>query len=141
MWVENESTRKDLLKKTSIEHNFANELLNFTDKQWQVTSKYHNLDNYNWATEIVTNKKNITNLGKNKKNFFSDIDWGFLEPKAPKNVQSKITTPVMPVGPINSAGIVGVRPETSSGFNPITAKNITPLEFKGAVFVELSSIK
>ena len=58
MWVENESTRKDLLKKTSIEHNFANELLNFTDKQWQVTSKYHNLDNYN--SRILLIKDNIT---------------------------------------------------------------------------------
>ena len=58
VWVENESTRKDLLKKTSIEHNFANELLNFTDKQWQVTSKYHNLDNYN--SRILLIKDNIT---------------------------------------------------------------------------------
>ena len=46
VWLDDESVRNNILKKVSNEHEFANKLLNFTDEQWQKTSKYHNTDTY-----------------------------------------------------------------------------------------------
>ena len=47
VWVDNKNINKVLLDNVSKEHELANKLLNFTDKQWKTTSKYHNLINYN----------------------------------------------------------------------------------------------
>ena len=46
VWIDDSNLYKILLDNVSKEHEFANKLLNFTDKQWEKTSKYHNLINY-----------------------------------------------------------------------------------------------
>jgi len=46
IWIENSSLKETILSQLSDEHKYANKLLNFTNEQWQKTSKYHNLDNY-----------------------------------------------------------------------------------------------
>ena len=46
VWVDNDILRENILTQLSSEHKYANKLLNFTDEQWRITSKYHNLDNY-----------------------------------------------------------------------------------------------
>ena len=46
IWLDSNTKQKSLLSQLSNEHKYANKLLNFTDKQWQKTSKYYNLDNY-----------------------------------------------------------------------------------------------
>lgn len=59
VWLDNESVRDNILKKVSNEHEFANKLLNFTDEQWQETSKYHNLDTYS-PRILLTEEDTIT---------------------------------------------------------------------------------
>ena len=46
VWIDDSNLYKILLDNVSKEHESANKLLNFTDKQWEKTSKYHNLINY-----------------------------------------------------------------------------------------------
>jgi len=46
VWVDDATVNKIVTDNISKEHESANKLLNFTDKQWEKTSKYHNLDNY-----------------------------------------------------------------------------------------------
>ena len=47
IWLENDTLKENFLAQVSNESQYANELLNFSDEQWQKTSKYHNLDDYN----------------------------------------------------------------------------------------------
>tara|TARA_Y100000385_G_C13049534_1_gene619069 strand:+ start:333 stop:1607 length:1275 start_codon:yes stop_codon:yes gene_type:complete len=47
VWIDDATVHKVLSNNVSKEHELANKLLNFTDEQWKITSKYHNLDNYN----------------------------------------------------------------------------------------------
>ena len=46
VWIDDSNLYKTLLNNVSKEHESANKLLNFTNKQWEKTSKYHNLINY-----------------------------------------------------------------------------------------------
>ena len=46
VWIDDFNLYKTLLDNVSKEHELANKLLNFTDKQWEKTSKYHNLIDY-----------------------------------------------------------------------------------------------
>ncbi len=57
VWLDDESVRNNMLKKVSNEHEFANKLLNFTDEQWQKTSKYHNIDTY--GSRILLEEEDI----------------------------------------------------------------------------------
>lgn len=47
IWVDDLNIKESLLQNTSDEHLLANNLNNFTEKQWEKTKKYHNLVNYN----------------------------------------------------------------------------------------------
>ena len=47
VWIDDLNTKESLLQNTSDEHLLANNLLNFTEKQWEKTKKYDNLVNYN----------------------------------------------------------------------------------------------
>ena len=57
IWVDNDLLRNNILNQLSNEHQYANKLLNFTNEQWQETSKYHNLDNY--ASRILILEEDI----------------------------------------------------------------------------------
>jgi hypothetical protein len=46
IYIDDPSVRKILLDSVKDEHKLANQLLNFTEKEWEKTSKYHNLVNY-----------------------------------------------------------------------------------------------
>ena len=47
VWIDSATVNQIVNNNVSKEHELANKLLNFTDEQWKITSKYHNLDNYN----------------------------------------------------------------------------------------------
>ena len=47
VWIDDTTISKIINNNVSKEHELANKLLNFTYKQWEKTSKYHNLDDYN----------------------------------------------------------------------------------------------
>ena len=52
VWIGDATVHKILSDNVSKEHELANKLLNFTDEQWKITSKYHNLDNYNQIFQL-----------------------------------------------------------------------------------------
>jgi hypothetical protein len=68
VWVDNLNIKELLLQNTSGEHLLANNLLNFTEKQWEKTKKYHNLVNYN---NIFLE---FSKLNKEKLNAYVEID-------------------------------------------------------------------
>jgi len=47
VYIDDPIINKMLLDDSFKEHDLANKLLNFTDEQWSITSKYHNLVDYN----------------------------------------------------------------------------------------------
>ena len=47
VWIDDATVSQIVNSNVSKEHELANKLLNFTDEQWEKTSKYHNLDHYN----------------------------------------------------------------------------------------------
>ena len=47
VWIDDAPVSQIVNNNVSKEHELANKLLNFTDEQWEKTSKYHNLDHYN----------------------------------------------------------------------------------------------
>tara|TARA_R100001463_G_scaffold54850_1_gene106097 strand:- start:11951 stop:13225 length:1275 start_codon:yes stop_codon:yes gene_type:complete len=47
VWIDDATVSQIVNNNVSKEHELANKLLNFTDEQWEKTSKYHNLDHYN----------------------------------------------------------------------------------------------
>jgi hypothetical protein len=61
VWIDDLNTKESLLQNTSDEHLLANNLLNFTGKQWEKTKKYHNLVNYNniFLESLKLNKENL----------------------------------------------------------------------------------
>ena len=46
VWIDDATVSQIVNSNVSKEHELANKLLNFTDEQWEKTSKYHNLDLY-----------------------------------------------------------------------------------------------
>ena len=46
VWIDDATVSQIVNSNVSKEHELANKLLNFTDEQWQKTSKYHNTDTY-----------------------------------------------------------------------------------------------
>ena len=47
MWVESQELKNKLLDKASLEHNFANELYGFDQKDWEISKQYYNHTDYN----------------------------------------------------------------------------------------------
>ena len=47
VWIDDATISQTVNSNVSKEHELANKLLNFTNEQWEKTSKYHNLDHYN----------------------------------------------------------------------------------------------
>jgi hypothetical protein len=68
VWVDDLNIKESLLQNTSDEHLLANNLLNFTEKQWEKTKKYHNLVNYH---NIFLK---YSNLNREKLNAYVEID-------------------------------------------------------------------
>ncbi len=61
VWIDDLNTKESLLQNTSDEHLLANNLNNFTEKQWEKTKKYHNLVNYNniFLESLKLDKENL----------------------------------------------------------------------------------
>tara|TARA_Y100000034_G_scaffold109324_1_gene140529 strand:- start:1671 stop:2948 length:1278 start_codon:yes stop_codon:yes gene_type:complete len=47
VWLNNNETRLKILEQCDQEHNFANRIMNFTNEQWELESKFYNIVNYN----------------------------------------------------------------------------------------------
>lgn len=55
VYIDDSSIREILLDSVKDEHDLANQLLNFTNEEWERTSKYHNLVNYENIFKFQTN--------------------------------------------------------------------------------------
>jgi len=74
MWLDSNIKQESLLNQLSNEHKPANKLLNFTDKQWHETSKYHNLDNYGSRILVLEEDIVMDNLLQERCNIIIDGD-------------------------------------------------------------------
>ncbi len=72
IWLDNDNLKKDILIHLSDEHKYANKLFNFTDQQWNKTSKYHNLDNYISRILVLEEDIVMDNLLQEKCNIIID---------------------------------------------------------------------
>jgi hypothetical protein len=61
VYLDNFSLVKKLIESNSKEYELANKLLNFTKEQWESTSKYHNLVNYNDIFKVKDKNKTKNN--------------------------------------------------------------------------------
>ena len=56
VWLDNKKATKELLKVYENEHNFANKLLGFTEKDWEKNKYLYNIEDYNQICMYSKNK-------------------------------------------------------------------------------------